>query len=41
MGRLSSEKSSLRGASGLFARNDIATGDAFRAITPQSKLNAL
>ncbi len=41
MGRLASEKSSLRGASGLFARNDIATGDGFRAIAPQSKLNEL
>ncbi|MFF2192621.1 hypothetical protein [Streptomyces sp. NPDC058157] len=41
MGRLASEKGSLRGASGIFARNDIATGDAFKAIARHSKLNEL
>ncbi|MDK9496314.1 hypothetical protein QEZ40_000763 [Streptomyces katrae] len=39
MGRLSAEKASLRGASGLFARNDIGTGSSF--LTPGSKLNGL
>ncbi|MFD6936950.1 hypothetical protein ACFWAP_12490 [Streptomyces goshikiensis] len=38
MGRLGSEKSALRGASGLFVRNDIGLGDQFRPIG-QSKLN--
>lgn len=38
MGRLASEKSALRGASGFFVRNDIGLGDQFRA---QSKLNSL
>ncbi|WP_412076942.1 hypothetical protein ACLF6K_17735 [Streptomyces xanthophaeus] len=41
MGRLSSEKSALRGASGLFVRNDIGLGDQFRPIASQSKLNGL
>ncbi|MEU2828044.1 hypothetical protein ABZ667_05135 [Streptomyces lavendulae] len=41
MGRLSSEKSALRGASGLFVRNDIGLGDQFRPIGSQSKLNGL
>ncbi|GHD81336.1 hypothetical protein GCM10010336_66380 [Streptomyces goshikiensis] len=41
MGRLGSEKSSLRGASGLFVRNDIGLGDQFRPIGAQSKLNGL
>ncbi|MFB7053500.1 hypothetical protein ACFCXT_10300 [Streptomyces vinaceus] len=40
MGRLGSEKSALRGASGLFVRNDIGLGDQFRPIG-QSKLNGL
>ncbi|MFD4865084.1 hypothetical protein [Streptomyces sp. NPDC058412] len=40
MGRLGSEKSALRGASGLFARNDIGLGNQFRPIG-QSKLNGL
>lgn len=41
MGRLGSEKSALRGASGLFVRNDIGLGDQFRPIGSQSKLNGL
>ncbi|WP_229907466.1 hypothetical protein [Streptomyces vinaceus] len=41
MGRLSSEKGSLRGASGLFVRNDLGTGDGFRPLGAQSKLNGL
>lgn len=41
MGRLASEKGALRGASGLFARNDIGLGDQFRPIGSQSKLNGL
>lgn len=41
MGRLGSEKSALRGASGLFVRNDIGLGDQFRPIGTQSKLNGL
>ncbi|MFD6182387.1 hypothetical protein [Streptomyces goshikiensis] len=40
MGRLGSEKSALRGASGLFVRNDLGLGDQFRPIG-QSKLNGL
>ncbi|MET7532228.1 hypothetical protein [Streptomyces goshikiensis] len=38
MGRLSSEKVALRGASGLFTRNDIGLGNQFLT---QSKLNGL
>lgn len=38
MGRLGSEKGSLRGASGLFVQNDLGTDNGFRA---QSKLNGL
>ncbi|MFF4449818.1 hypothetical protein [Streptomyces sp. NPDC001502] len=41
MGRLGSEKSALRGASGLFVRNDIGLGDQFRPVGSQSKLNGL
>ncbi|MEU9378492.1 hypothetical protein AB0D94_32695 [Streptomyces sp. NPDC048255] len=41
MGRLASEKGALRGASGLFMRNDIGLGDQFRPIGSQSKLNGL
>lgn len=41
MGRLSSEKGALRGASGLFVRNDIGLGDQFRPIGSQSKLNGV
>ncbi|WP_258309996.1 hypothetical protein [Streptomyces sp. CG 926] len=41
MGRLGSEKSALRGASGLFVRNDIGLGDQFRPIGARSKLNGL
>lgn len=41
MGRLSSEKSALRGASSLFVRNDIGLGDQFRPLASQSKLNGL
>ncbi|MGW6991845.1 hypothetical protein [Streptomyces sp. NPDC054946] len=41
MGRLGSEKSALRGASGLFVRNDIGLSDQFRPIGSQSKLNGL
>ncbi|WP_329379815.1 hypothetical protein OG625_13685 [Streptomyces sp. NBC_01351] len=41
MGRLSSEKGALRGASGLFVRNDIGLGDQFRPIGSQSRLNGL
>ncbi|MFG2971603.1 hypothetical protein ACGFYY_01200 [Streptomyces sp. NPDC048331] len=40
MGRLGSEKSALRGASGLFVRNDIGLGDQFHPIG-QSKLNGM
>lgn len=40
MGRLGSEKSALRGTSGLFVRNDIAVGDQLRPIG-QSKLDGL
>ncbi|MFB7984143.1 hypothetical protein [Streptomyces vinaceus] len=40
MGRLGSEKSALRGASGLFVRNDVGLGDQFRPIG-QSRLNGL
>lgn len=40
MGRLGSEKIALRGASGLFVRNDIGLGDQFRPIG-QSKLHGL
>ncbi|MFE2548253.1 hypothetical protein ACFXGI_06845 [Streptomyces sp. NPDC059355] len=40
MGRLGSEKSALRGASGLFVRNDVGLGDQFCPIG-QSKLNGL
>ncbi|MEU9034350.1 hypothetical protein AB0D45_05475 [Streptomyces sp. NPDC048352] len=39
MGRLSAEKTSLRGASGLFVRNDVGTGDQF--LASRSKLNSL
>ncbi|WP_369777413.1 hypothetical protein [Streptomyces sp. R33] len=39
MGRLAAEKTALRGASGLFARNDTGIGNQFLA-TP-SKLNGL
>ncbi|MCC0100747.1 hypothetical protein K7B10_39560 [Streptomyces flavotricini] len=41
MGRLGSEKGSLRGASGLFVQNDLGTGDGFRPLGSQSKLNGL
>ncbi|OKI49190.1 hypothetical protein AMK15_34245 [Streptomyces sp. MJM1172] len=41
IGRLGSEKGSLRGASGLFVRNDLGTGDGFRLPGTQSKLNGL
>ncbi|WP_030303089.1 hypothetical protein [Streptomyces katrae] len=41
MGRLGSEKGSLRGASGLFVQNDLSTGDGFRPLGTQSKLNGL
>ncbi|WP_322872049.1 hypothetical protein [Streptomyces goshikiensis] len=41
IGRLGSEKGSLRGASGLFVRNDLGTGDGFRPLGTQSKLNGL
>ncbi|MER7468979.1 hypothetical protein [Streptomyces sp. NPDC097981] len=41
MGRLGSEKGSLRGASGLFVQNDLGTGDGFRPLGAQSKLNGL
>ncbi|MFD3330959.1 hypothetical protein [Streptomyces sp. NPDC058701] len=41
MGRLASEKSALRGASGLFVRNDIGLGNQFKSIGSQSKLNGL
>ncbi|MEE1798144.1 hypothetical protein PUR57_05540 [Streptomyces sp. JV176] len=40
MGRLDSEKSALRGVSGLFVRNDIDLDDQFRPIG-QSKLHGL
>ncbi|WP_411086911.1 hypothetical protein [Streptomyces sp. 061-3] len=39
MGRLAAEKNALRGASGLFVRNDTGLGDQLRAS--QSKLNTL
>ncbi|MEV7618337.1 hypothetical protein [Streptomyces sp. NPDC089799] len=38
LGRLAGEKSALRGASGLFTRNDTGLGDQFLS---QSKLNGL
>lgn len=41
MGRLGSEKGSLRGASGLFVQNDLATGDGFRPLNTRSKLHGL
>ncbi|WP_328620414.1 hypothetical protein [Streptomyces sp. NBC_00354] len=41
MGRLSSEKSALRGASGLFVSNDVGLGGQFRPLGAQSKLNGL
>ncbi|MFC9297230.1 hypothetical protein ACFTWH_01850 [Streptomyces sp. NPDC057011] len=41
MGRLSSEKGALRGASGLFVSNDVGLGNQFRPIGSQSKLNGL
>ncbi|WP_434095769.1 hypothetical protein [Streptomyces lavendulae] len=41
LGRLASEKSALRGASGLFVRNDIGLRDQFRPIGAQSKLDHL
>ncbi|MFJ7587481.1 hypothetical protein ACIQZO_08780 [Streptomyces sp. NPDC097617] len=40
MGRLGSEKIALRGASGLFVRNDSGLGDQFRPIG-QSKLSGI
>ncbi|WP_327285420.1 MULTISPECIES: hypothetical protein [unclassified Streptomyces] len=40
MGRLGSEKIALRGATGLFVRNDIGLGDQFRPIG-QSKLHGV
>ncbi|MFD8953286.1 hypothetical protein [Streptomyces xanthophaeus] len=40
MGRLASEKSALRGTSGLFIRNDIGLGDQFRPLG-KSKLNGI
>ncbi|MEV0990272.1 hypothetical protein [Streptomyces sp. NPDC049949] len=39
MGRLAAEKTSLRGASGLFASNDTGIGNQF--LAPNSKLNGL
>lgn len=39
MGRLSSEKTALRGASGLFARNDTGLGNQF--LASKSKLDGL
>ncbi|MFJ3911536.1 hypothetical protein EDE04_4082 [Streptomyces sp. 2132.2] len=41
MGRLSAEKTSLRGASGLFVQNDVHTGDQLRAVGQKSKLEGL
>ncbi|MEU6310764.1 hypothetical protein [Streptomyces sp. NPDC047014] len=41
MGRLGAEKSSLRGASGLFTQNDQHTGDGLRALGTKSKLDGL
>ncbi|MEW2418081.1 hypothetical protein AB0953_30890 [Streptomyces sp. NPDC046866] len=41
MGRLSAEKASLRGTSGLFVQNDVRTGDDLRALAPKSKLERL
>ncbi|MFE6268264.1 hypothetical protein ACFVQ9_05665 [Streptomyces goshikiensis] len=41
MGRLSAEKTSLHGTSGLFVKNDVRTGDALRALGPKSKLEGL
>ncbi|MFI8280043.1 hypothetical protein ACIGBH_35100 [Streptomyces sp. NPDC085929] len=41
MGRLSAEKTSLRGASGLFMQNDVHTGDQLRAVGHKSKLEGL
>ncbi|MER6448757.1 hypothetical protein [Streptomyces venezuelae] len=41
MGRLSAEKTSLRGASGLFVRNDVRTGGELRSLGPKSKLEGL
>ncbi|MFD6915133.1 hypothetical protein ACFWB2_24235 [Streptomyces virginiae] len=41
MGRLSAEKTSLRGTSGLFVRNDVHTGDELRTLGPKSKLEGL
>ncbi|MFJ3966141.1 hypothetical protein [Streptomyces sp. NPDC090036] len=41
MGRLSAEKTSLRGTSGLFVQNDVRTGDELRALGPKSKLEGL
>ncbi|MFE9931165.1 hypothetical protein [Streptomyces sp. NPDC005533] len=40
VGRLGSEKSALRGASGLFVRNGSGLGDQFRPIG-QSRLNGI
>ncbi|WP_405419315.1 hypothetical protein [Streptomyces erythrochromogenes] len=40
MGRLSSEKDALRGATGQFVRNDIGLGDQFRSIG-KSKLHGV
>ncbi|MFD5148859.1 hypothetical protein [Streptomyces sp. NPDC058401] len=41
MGRLSSEKTALRGASGLFVRNDTGLGSQFLPTGSRSKLNGL
>lgn len=41
MGRVSAEKTSLRGTSGLFVQNDVRTGDELRALGPKSKLEGL
>ncbi|MFK0258058.1 hypothetical protein [Streptomyces sp. NPDC090445] len=43
MGRLASEKTALRGASNMFLRRDISTGEGFNLVKPSSdsKLNGL
>ncbi|MEV7560170.1 hypothetical protein [Streptomyces sp. NPDC089795] len=41
MGRLSTEKASLRSASSLFVQNDVRTGDELRALSPKSRLEGL
>ncbi|MYT22690.1 hypothetical protein GTW69_20775 [Streptomyces sp. SID7760] len=41
MGRLSDEKASLRGASGLFVQNDVRTGDQLRSLGTESKLDGV